>query len=262
MWEGFTWYAIYPGDIDEFERINGASDPDEEGWTAYMRELTEADVKQRLAEILSAGPANADWGGELYDLAADVRLSGQSKRAAFLLKGPGSGFSEMTPRTLGRNADQIFRLSKAVADILIVQHCHRVGDAVRETLRSFAVATLRSSLSLVVYIAGDSTVSLHVTADSFGFPAAPGLPTFRFREGLSPAKQREGCPARYFETDARKCLYRVVEHAMELLGREIEMETGWAVLETLDPFSGELLDVLHTGNTFLEEDRRTASAAL
>jgi hypothetical protein len=139
MWEGSTWYEIYPGDIDEFERINGASESDEEEWTAYMRELPETDVKQRFAEILSAGPANADWGGDLYDLAADVRLSGHSKRAAFLLKGPGSGFSEMTPRMLGRNADQIFRLSKAAADILIVQHCHRIGDAVRETLRNFAV---------------------------------------------------------------------------------------------------------------------------
>jgi hypothetical protein len=108
-----------------------------------------------------------------------------------------------------------------------------------------------------MYPAGDSTVSLHVTADSFGFPTAPGLPTFRLREGLSPAKQREGCPARNFETDARKCLHGVVEHAMELLGREIEMDTGWAVLETVHPFSGELLDVLHTGNTFLL--RKTAA---
>jgi hypothetical protein len=58
--------------------------------------------------------------------------------AAFLLKGP-ANFREMTPDLLGKRADQIFRLSQSPAKLLIVQHCHQIGEAVRSTLRAFAV---------------------------------------------------------------------------------------------------------------------------
>ncbi|OFX15941.1 MAG: hypothetical protein A2Z18_00045 [Armatimonadetes bacterium RBG_16_58_9] len=40
---------------------------------------------------------------------------------------------------LGKNNDQIVRLSHEPADVLFVQHCHDILPAVRETLRAFAV---------------------------------------------------------------------------------------------------------------------------
>jgi hypothetical protein len=40
---------------------------------------------------------------------------------------------------LGKNNDQIVRLASEPADVLIVQHCHDILPAVRQTLRAFAV---------------------------------------------------------------------------------------------------------------------------
>ena len=45
----------------------------------------------------------------------------------------------MQPTHLGKNADQIFRLSASPANLLIVQHSHDIGEAVRATLRAFSV---------------------------------------------------------------------------------------------------------------------------
>ena len=45
----------------------------------------------------------------------------------------------MRLNNLGKNNDQIVRLSKEPASLLIVQHCHDIGQAVRDTLRAFAI---------------------------------------------------------------------------------------------------------------------------
>ena len=44
---------------------------------------------------------------------------------------------------LGKNNDQIVRLSREPADILIVQHSHDILPPVRETLRALAVQPSR-----------------------------------------------------------------------------------------------------------------------
>ena len=44
---------------------------------------------------------------------------------------------------LGKNNDQIVRLSHEPAQVLIVQHCHDILPSVRETLRAFAVQPSR-----------------------------------------------------------------------------------------------------------------------
>ncbi len=48
-------------------------------------------------------------------------------------------FREMTPDLLGARADQIYRLQCTPAQLLIVQHCHQIGEAVRAMLRAFVV---------------------------------------------------------------------------------------------------------------------------
>jgi hypothetical protein len=58
--------------------------------------------------------------------------------AAFLLKGPAK-FAAMTLNTLGKNSDQIVRLAHEPAQLLIVQRCHQITQAVRETLRAFTI---------------------------------------------------------------------------------------------------------------------------
>jgi hypothetical protein len=45
----------------------------------------------------------------------------------------------MSLNHLGKNNDQIYRLSQEPANVLFVQHCHDILPAVRATLRAFAV---------------------------------------------------------------------------------------------------------------------------
>ena len=40
---------------------------------------------------------------------------------------------------LGKRADQINPLATSTASLLVVQHAHDIGEAVRATLRAFAV---------------------------------------------------------------------------------------------------------------------------
>lgn len=137
-WYGWEWYEIHPEDIDEFSSLKDIPIPEPEEWQTTMRNTPEAAVKQAICELLGDTPQK-DWGGEQNDhFASALHLAGERATGAFLLKGPAK-FEEMTPRHLGKNADQIYRLSMSPAQVLVVQHAHNVGEAVRATLRAFAV---------------------------------------------------------------------------------------------------------------------------
>ena len=132
-----THYQLYPHDIEQFARCKSVDVKTEE-WKAIMKKLSEKNVKESICSLLG-DVTSKDWGGEQYDhYSADVTINGNRKSAAFIFKGP-SAWGEMKPRHLGKNGDQIYRLQQSGADILILQHCHQVGEAVRETLRVFAV---------------------------------------------------------------------------------------------------------------------------
>lgn len=147
MWWGYSMGEVFIEDIDDLS--DAASIVSTDGWEV-MAEITEEAFKECLAEILQIAAPN-DWGGEQSDLyTANLRLGGQRLSAAFLLKGP-ARFQPMTLNTLGKNNDQIVRLSKEPAGLLIVQHCHDIGQAVRDTLRAFAIqpGTMRRRYCLI-----------------------------------------------------------------------------------------------------------------
>ena len=66
-------------------------------------------------------------------------MNGRRVATAFAFKGPAGGtrFREMQVADLGKNGDQIERLCTEPADLLIIQHCHKIGSAVRSTVRAF-----------------------------------------------------------------------------------------------------------------------------
>ena len=143
MWYGSIFYENTIEDIDEFASVRGVPDAPREEWLPVMKQLREEDVKIGIAQILG-DEAKKDWGGETNDyFSARVHLSGRKHTAAFAFKGPGSGFSEMTLKHLGKNQDQIIRLANSEANLLVVQHCHDIGENVRTTLRHFAVTFSR-----------------------------------------------------------------------------------------------------------------------
>ena len=140
-WEGPSWYQTPVELIDEFAACRGQPLPPPEEWEQVMRTLPEAAVKQAICKMLGERPVS-DWGGELNDLfTAAIHLGGRRSTAAFVLKGPAGGrkFKKMTPSMLGKNGDQIFRLAQSPAQLLVVQHCHLVDEAVRSTLAAFAM---------------------------------------------------------------------------------------------------------------------------
>jgi hypothetical protein len=134
-WWSYSWGEVFVEDIDELAEVRGQPSPAD--WQVMSR-VSEAAFKQCLAEILGA-EVTKDWGGEQSDLySAHIRLNGGRTTAAMLLKGP-ADFREMTPNHLGKNNDQIYRLANEPAELLVIQHCHEIGQAVRATLRAFAI---------------------------------------------------------------------------------------------------------------------------
>lgn len=104
-----------------------------------LRAVPEQRVKEAFADILGETEIPNDWGGEQFDLWTAARLSveGQQLRAAFAFKGPAS-FHPMHISDLGKNGDQIDRLSQTAADLLVVQHCHAITAPVVNMLKAYA----------------------------------------------------------------------------------------------------------------------------
>lgn len=132
-------FEVHPEDIEEFQKCKNQKKLPEREWRAVMRKLSEHFVKEQLCDLLNL-EVPTDWGGEQCDIfSPSVHISGKTITAAFLLKGPGSSFEEMKAKHLGKNGDQIYRLATTPAQMIVVQHCHRISMPVYEQLKRFAL---------------------------------------------------------------------------------------------------------------------------
>lgn len=135
--DGWNQYEIFAHDVCQFSNCKDI-EVDKDEWQKVMKSLPENYVKEGFCKLLSDA-SSKDWGGEQYDhFTSDLMLNGERKSGAFMFKGP-SAWGEMKPKHLGKNGDQIYRLHQSQAEVLFVQHCHHIGEAVRDTLRAFAV---------------------------------------------------------------------------------------------------------------------------
>jgi hypothetical protein len=92
-------------------------------------------------------------GGEEADhYTSHLTLRNSRRTAAFLLKGPAGGqrFRPMTPKMLGKQGDQIYRMAKTEAQVFILQHCHEVQPSVRSQLENAAVRPHRQAHYCVI----------------------------------------------------------------------------------------------------------------
>src|SRR5207248_271916 len=101
---------IIPEDIEQFSRMKEIKTASADEWIGVMRSLGEAEVKSAFTHLLGE-PTKKDWGGEPNDhFSSNIFIGGRRYTAAFLLKGPGGGFREMTLDMCGARADQVHRL--------------------------------------------------------------------------------------------------------------------------------------------------------
>jgi hypothetical protein len=135
LWKKYTdFYQLYLEDFEEFEIVKQYPLPSS---NEKMQFIKESVFKQCLGKILAESTPK-DWGGESSDFfTSHLHIRERRLSATFLLKGPAK-YSPMTLRHLGKNGDQIVRLSKEPANVLVIQHCHDILPVVLETLKVFA----------------------------------------------------------------------------------------------------------------------------
>jgi hypothetical protein len=132
----YDFFEHFVEDIDQFRAVQDV--PLQIDWRP-MGQISEQAFKTCICQLLGE-PVPKDWGGERSDLfTTSVLLDGQRLAAAFLLKGPGSGFTRMELKHLGKNGNQLVRLAEEPAGLLVVQHCNEISPDVRKMLRALAV---------------------------------------------------------------------------------------------------------------------------
>ena len=159
QWFRNNYGEISPTEIDQFSKIQEIYQTESHAPKInILKDISELQIKQRFATILHESDVPKDWGGEKSDLfSSNISVNGKQMSAAFLFKGP-SKFSPMTIAYLGRNGDQIDRLFSEPADLLVLQHCHKVTPPVRNMMRAYAARV--HDLRHVCIIDGYDTVRI------------------------------------------------------------------------------------------------------
>lgn len=131
-------------EIDSFAKIRGVSSADVEG-LHYPLQIYEDHVKAAIHAIIGEPFATPHSSAEISDInTSRVELSGRRTAAAFLLKGKGLSKPVMQVQDLGAQGNQIIKLSRSEADLLVVQYVGQIAEDVKVHLRQ-AVNDLRLS---------------------------------------------------------------------------------------------------------------------
>jgi len=120
--------------IDSFSKVKGLS--------PYQNSMPidEKKFKEGIQKILGEQGNFQDWGGETDDLfSTRLLINGERMNVAFGFKGRGTT-GVLTPRKMGKNADQIQRLFRAPADVFLVQYWDRIDESIIEQLKNSATA--------------------------------------------------------------------------------------------------------------------------
>jgi hypothetical protein len=122
-------------DIGSFQEVRKVSFHEVQGLVPLK--IPETEIKQNIAQIIGEPFVPKDWGGEIADLFS-THLTYQGKRLAsgFLLKGPGVKQHTLTINHLGKNGDQVVRLTSTSLDLYVVQFVGPIAPAVVDHLEA------------------------------------------------------------------------------------------------------------------------------
>lgn len=150
---------LQPNELEQFASMDRTWMPSKAEF-ARLADIPEHKVKELICRLLDEHDIPKDWGGEESDLfSGRLLIGGERKTSAFLLKGPAK-FHPMTPRDLGKNGDQIYRLFNIPAQVYVIQHCHNIGAAVRKTVEAYALHRSFTAPCRYVIMDGLSTAQL------------------------------------------------------------------------------------------------------
>lgn len=97
--------------IDSFAKARDVPRSSSKKALAPLKDIPEQMVKEAFADIIGEATVPKYWGGEKSDLfSSSVEIDGQRVSTAFAFKGPAK-FRPMTMAELGKNGDQINRLT-------------------------------------------------------------------------------------------------------------------------------------------------------
>jgi hypothetical protein len=122
-------------------------------------EISERHFKKGISKILGENGKFVDWGGEQNDLYTDkITVLNRRIPVAFAFKGPGTR-GILTPRKMGKNADQIQRLFRSAAIAFIIQYWGQIDQSVIEQMAEFAKAKSATEGTVIYYgvIDGDDS---------------------------------------------------------------------------------------------------------
>ncbi len=168
IWDSGNYGEVHPTQIDQFSSIRGIYEKEKSApKLVRLKEVPEEKIKNAFAEIIHEGNIPKDWGGEKSDLfSSNISIDKRFMSTAFLFKGP-SRFKPMAVVDLGKNGDQIDRLFSEPADLLVLQHCHKITTAVRNTMRAYASRV--HDLRKFCIIDGYDTIRLFTAYNKCGF---------------------------------------------------------------------------------------------
>jgi hypothetical protein len=148
---------IYIDDIDSFSLAKEVTSA-KLGEIILPLPLLEIEIQTCFGEILGERFIPNHWGGEDSDLYTNqIKYRGQRLSTGFIFKGRGYKKPLLTISGLGKNGDQIVRLTAKTLDLYVVQYVGFIHQNVKEELDAHAKRAGDNKGKLVYYCLIDGT---------------------------------------------------------------------------------------------------------
>jgi hypothetical protein len=124
---------LYVDDIDSFSKVKQIENHLVKDFDPFS--LSEKQIKANFAEIIGEDFIPKDWGGENYDLSTNyIKYENKRIQTGFMFKGPGLGRKVLTISRLGKNGNQIVKLTRITHDFYVVQFVGAIDNDVIDHL--------------------------------------------------------------------------------------------------------------------------------
>lgn len=143
--KSYSTKLITINEIDSFKKVKGIRK------TKITTQYPEKTIKEGIQKIINQPGKFKDWGGEKNDLySTNIQYNGKRFPVAFAFKGKATK-GKLTPKSLGKNGDQIQRLFESPAEIFIVMYQGEIDQSVIQQMETFATVKSISTGKKIYY---------------------------------------------------------------------------------------------------------------